>query len=1096
MQDSEAYYSNLKVKEADKLNTANKTINGIVNANKTLVDQLGGAYNVDLKNFKSIAQAKAQLEQQLIINSAEAWSKYYKVQLDASKNTATVVAGDSSKFKSGGTGGSDSIAAYEEASKAQNAANAAAKAYNEAIESLKSITSTSISANITSPSPTKGSGGSKNKNSFTKFAKTIDWCAETITNLTNKIGNLNAKLNNTDALKNQIKYYKQLINAQNGLVKGYEKTANRYQKVYNKALKKLSKSDQNKVKNGAYTIEQFSGKAKSGKKSGAEKRYNNIQKAIEARDNVVSNSNNLIDAKAQLKEYAEGLASIRWDKASEKVDKLSNSISVLDTKLSNASGYKAKSAILKEQLDLQKRSVTAQENAVKNTQNDANGYLKKISSKYKKNKNKDGTIKTTGVTDKAQLKLITVYNAYVRKLAEETVELSQAQENYKAAVNDSAISNSEFVQSDYDNKVSLLEATENRLNSEIELAETRGQVASADYYKSLTDNAEKIKKQREEEKALLEEQIKDVKPYTDTWYILKQAIFDVDTAIAEQSKNAVDNINKQIKAMTELTSKMNGYISSATDALGWFDDLIGSEDLYDDNGNLTNKAYASLKLKEGEVEGSKTRQGNYQKDLLELDRNYANGEMTEAQYLDAKLELEKNIRDEIKTQIDLRKEQNDIIKESYKEQKKALDEIIDKKKKALSLDKSEHDYRKSITEKTKNIADLQKQIAMLKGDTSEEAKAQRQKLEVELKDAQDDLDDTQWEKYIERYENAMDDLSDRLDVLIEKLDDLTSDGIKQVITTNDDKANEGIEEIAKENDIDTKVLGDTANNTLSGSTTFDKENEKSKEVYSSDTPTEQKQEDITISNAGETIGQVILNGEIPDDIKKLLGDSDTSNSNYVEATGVPLLSKDVVNKVKKFINNKDNTEKAKKKKSEYGILNKEIYDITNGRILSKANRLKLAKMLNVADANKDGDITGAEAKKVVELLKQIPGFSSGGIVEVAKRNGDDGLVTLKAGESVLTPVQTDALIELGKNLVPLNNFMDIIQRPNLDGIARSGNTATTNNIENTFEFNLPNVTDAESFMKVIQTDSRVLRTIQSSGIDVRNSNRKFGINRL
>ena len=127
-------------------------------------------------------------------------------------------------------------------------------------------------------------------------------------------------MNNTDALKNQIKYYNQLINAQNGLVKGYEKTADRYQKVYNKALKKLSKSDQNKVKNGAYTIEQFSGKAKSGKKSGAEKRYNNIQKAIEARDNVVSNSNNLIDAKAQLKEYAEGLASIRWDKASEKVD--------------------------------------------------------------------------------------------------------------------------------------------------------------------------------------------------------------------------------------------------------------------------------------------------------------------------------------------------------------------------------------------------------------------------------------------------------------------------------------------------------------------------------------------------------------------------------------------------------------------------------------------------------------------------------------------------------------------------------------------------------------------------------------------------------
>ena len=337
----------------------------------------------------------------------------------------------------------------------------------------------------------------------------------------------------------------------------------------------------------------------------------------------------------------------------------------------------------------------------------------------------------------------------------------------------------------------------------------------------------------------------------------------------------------------------------------------------------------------------------------------------------------------------------------------------------------------------------------------------------------------------------MDDLSDRLDVLIEKLDDLTSDGIKKVITTNDDKANKGIEEIAKENDIDTKALGDTANDTLSGSSTFDKENEKAKEVYSSDTPTEQKQEDTTISNAGETIGRVILNGEIPDDIKKLLGDSDTSNS------GVPLLSEDVVNKVKKFINNKDNTEKAKKKKSEYGILNKEIYDITNGRILSKANRLKLAKMLNVADANKDGDITGAEAKKVVELLKQIPGFSSGGIVEVAKRNGDDGFAMLKVGESVLTPVQTDALMQLGKNLVPLNNFMDIIQRPNIvPNFANGVNSSSTTTIDS-INLNIPNVTDKESFIKMFKSEADVRRLFENS-IDNRTigGNRSLTANRL
>ena len=285
---------------------------------------------------------------------------------------------------------------------------------------------------------------------------------------------------------------------------------------------------------------------------------------------------------------------------------------------------------------------------------------------------------------------------------------------------------------------------------------------------------------------------------------------------------------------------------------------------------------------------------------------------------------------------------------------------------------------------------------------------------------------------------------------------------------------------------------------MNGSSTFDKENEKAKEVYSSDTPTEQKQEDAPTFKASES------NGEIPESIKNLLGLSDESNSKknsdankYVEGTGVAILSKDTINKVKKFINNKDNTEKAKKKKSEYCILNKEIYDITNGRILSKANRLKLAKMLNITDANKDGDITGAEAKKVVELLKQIPGFSSGGIVEVAKRNGDDGLATLKVGESVLTPVQTDALMQLGKNLVPLNNFMDVIQRPNLDGIARSNNSSSTSIDSVNFEFNLPNVVDSESLIKTIQTDTKVQKTLENATIGQLNStNKKLGVNRL
>lgn len=489
-----------------------------------------------------------------------------------------------------------------------------------------------------------------------------------------------------------------------------------------------------------------------------------------------------------------------------------------------------------------------------------------------------------------------------------------------------------------------------------------------------------------------------------------------------------------------------------------------------------------MKLKEGQVEGSKARQRNYENNLTELERKHTNGEITEAQYLTEKLELEESIRDEYKTQIDLRKEQNELIKEGYKAQKEALDDLIDKKKKALDLDKSEYDYRKSITEKIKNITDLQKQLAMLEGDNSEEAMAQKQQLKVQLEDAQSDLDDTQYEKYIERYEDAMDSLSDRLDALIEKLDELTSEEIKQYIIENDSKANEGINEVSQENEVPKTVLGDTANKVIDDST------EQMPEAYKE-----------AINYANETYNAPVVITPA-DNSLQIPTDDFFDNSNLKNAETEVLLDTTTANKVKKFITNKDNTTKAKKKKSEYDTLNKEIYDITNGRILNKTNRLKLATMLGVADANKDGDITGSEAKKVVELLKQIPGFSRGGIVEVAKRNGDDGLVTLKAGEAVLTSVQTDALVELGKNLVPLNNFMDIVQKPNIPSVDRSANMATSNTIESVnVELNLPNVTDKESFMKMFRNESEVRKMIYNgmdSQLNSRNQNKRFGANRL
>lgn len=937
--------------------------------------------------------------------------------------------------------------------------------------------------------------------SLNKFKETIDWCAETINKATSVIDKINAKLGLTNSsLSTQIKNYKQLLNHQQSLINGYSKTTSVYKKEYTNSLSKLSKSDRKKVEDGTYTIEQFKGKTKSDskKKSKAEKRYNKIQKALEARDTYLSSQTELVNAKQQFQEYAEALASVRWEDASEKVDKLNSQLGVLDTRMGNASGYEAKNAILDEQLELQKQILDTQEKAVKKTQADANSYYKKISKKNKKNKNEDGTIKLEGVTNKKQIEYIKAYNAYVKQLADQTVALAQAQEDYKASVNDIKLKKVDNIKTDYDNRISMFEDAQSRIEHEISLTEAQGQVASASYYDMLTNNARNIRNVRMSEKAALKEQLNGVTEYSDTWYSLKQQIFDVDRAIEEQTRNAVENTNKQIDAMKELTSLVNEQISGATDALAWFDDLIEAEDLYDDDGNLTNKAYTSLKLKEGQIAGSQTRLGNYNKNMAELEAKYANGDIEEAKYLTEKLELEKNIRDEYKTQIDLRKEQNELIKDGYRAQKEALDKILEKKKKSLDYDLSEYNYRKSIAEKTKSITDLEKQLAMLQGDNSEEAKAKRQQIEVQLKENKEDLKDTQYEKYIERYEDAMDNLSDRLDALIEKIDALPKEQIIQVIVNNEAKADEGTKEISQETEVPIETLGDTGQQVVENPIeqapqTFTEASNNAEQAY--EPPAVQ----VETPNPQQTIIEpepVVVAQPEPQPAQQPVYPTEQDIRNG-KLAWLKALTEETI---------RNTGVRAESADPDWHEINKYIWSKTGNKLPqdSLSSLADFAYQNGLADASivargSKGNLTSGAKDILLNLLRES-GYANGGIVgqiqKVVKANGDDGLATLKVGEAVLTTQQTEDFREFVKYLRPLNNMFEVISQPSIPIVNRTANSSSTSIDSVNFEFNLPNVVDSESLIKTIQTDTKLQRTLQNATVGKLNGNTKFGVNRL
>lgn len=1149
VENSESYYSTLKQKEAEKLKTTSNTINKIVNGNAGLVKALGGYYKVDLSNYASIAKAKATLEKNLITNLASAWSKFYKVQVNAQTglaevhNDSTTVPSEYLEKANGDYGKAVSMMVKEQ-NKQKNSALKAAKAYNEAIKGFNSIIKNpGVSTNVSS------SGGNnkskKAKATYQKFSQTIDWCAQTLKKLSAQIDNVQAKLNNTSALSKQISYYKKLVKSQNELAQSYEKTENKYNKVYKNALKKLSKSDQKKVKDGSYTIEQFKGKAKSGKKSNAEKRYNNIQKALTARDNYLEASTNSENEKQKLAEYRESLASLRWENVTAKVEKLNNQIRILDTRMSNVSGYVAKNKVLNEQLDLQKKIVNKQQEAYKANQKDANSYYKKISSKYKKNKNSDGTIKVTGVTNKTQLSYIKMYNAYLKQQKTNLVELTQAQEEYTASLIEARQTASENIKSDYDNKLSLIDARRTALENKASLAEAKGQIVSSSYYDLLTNNSNQRLNELDAEKDKLETQMEGVRKYSDLWYTLQANIISVDQAIAEESKNAIDNINKQAEALKNLADAKNDYLNSTYDTLDWINGFADEDDYYDDDGNYTDKGYAVMHNKLAQIEIKKQEGENYEKAISDLDKLYysKDSKLSEAEWLKQRNELNKSYQ---QTQTDIynqEKELADIRNKQLDKQSDKLKDIIDLKKKSLDADKSEYDYQKSVAEKTKNIADLQKQLAMLEGNNSEDAMAERQKLQKELSDAQDDLKDTQYDKYLDRLEDAFSDLEDRFDKLIEEMkkEDVstTTENIKtDVEDNNSSRAESGNKEILGENGL--QVFDKTANSLITAGTNIetkvDDVNTKLDKILEATIKDDTKRDGNGDGTQKDSISLTDALGEYSKKNKSQDTKGKSSLNKYLASQGYEMssytgmaklttailqskysdgMNKDDYAKLSE-IASKDNFDGSKdanasenkrilekslkyvrakelidtsavthnKDKKNYGKVNQYIWDKTNGKVLSVANMKKLAGILNVS----------YDSEKIYKALKNA-GYSHGGIVDkVVRANGDDGLATLKVGEAVLTPEQTNALVALRKNLVPLNNFMSAI-KTNVPNVQRT-TTATTSIGDVSFEFNLPNVVDSESLIKTIQTDTRVQKTLQNATVGQLNGSSKFKVNRL
>lgn len=468
------------------------------------------------------------------------------------------------------------------------------------------------------------------------------------------------------------------------------------------------------------------------------------------------------------------------------LEEIENNISLMTAQLENAIGAGAKKNIYSQILDTEYFKVKELNDGIKLYSDYANKLLAKVPTQYQEMA-KNGAVAITDFLGEANQEVVESINNY-REWAKKVTDLNQQLEETKTQISDTHVEIQNMLKDEYDNRISLITAVNDRIQGTIDLLDEEGKRSSAVMYEEMIKNSTKqlseLQNKRAEMQRALDEAVSsgDVEKESSQWYEMVNAINDVDGEIndcridLEGFQNSInqlhwDNFEKFIDAIDNVGNEISN--------LG---DLIDEEDIVDEVGNWTDKGVTALGLYAQEMERAKYRAEQYGKEIEYLNQEYAAGKYSEDEYLEKLQELKDGQWDSIKSYesakksiIDLNKTRIEAVKDGIQKEIDAYSELIDKKKEELSLQKDAHDFQKQVTEKQKEIADIQKKLAVMSGDNSASAIAQKKKLQAELAAAQEELDEIYYDHSVEKQQEALDksleNYQDEKDTEMKKLDE-------------------------------------------------------------------------------------------------------------------------------------------------------------------------------------------------------------------------------------------------------------------------------------------------------------------------------------
>lgn len=792
------------------------------------------------------------------------------------------------------------------------------------------------------------------------------------------------------------------------------------------------------------------------------------------------------------------------------ISRIEREIDNLDKKVNNVyASWSDRNNAITSEIGKIRKEIDLQQSAYDRYMQEANSVG--LSSEWA-SKVQNGEIDIETITDEELKKKVDEYKQWYEKAisAKDAIEELKEQE---AALYAQRVEN---VSTKFEGILGKIEHEKNMLEEYINQSETQGWLVSYNYYRALSSNEKRNIQQLEKQKAEMLAELQtamesgSIERESESWYQMCSAIDEVSLAI-EQANTRVMEISQTAQQLkwTQF-DLLQDRISSITSETEFLIELLSSDKLYDDKGQLTDSGIATMG-QHGVSYNTHMYQAEQAREEAErLQREIARNLYNGTDKYDT--EMEERYREMIALQQEhiLAAQQEkeairDMVEEGIQLELDALQELIDKKNEALDSERDLYEYQKKVKEQTKEIASLEKQLASYSGDDSEEAKQKVQKLKVDLESAREELKETEYDKYISDQQEMLDELyeqySDVLNSRLDNLDALISDMIVE-INTNADTISSTISEKA---DSVGYVLSDSMKTIL-------------------DSSTASTNNVITLYGDKFDLAQTTTNNTlstINSNLQKMIGQLNTIASTNVKSASVSSAtnSKEANTSAKKDTTTSSSaTSKPSGKSYPYGKASETTGNIQEG---AKGNQVKAIQYAlnqlgygNSGTKDVDGNF-GSGTKSAVRSFQKAMGISADGIVGVNTRakfkaneyatgkknfSSDEIAWTQDGGrEFIIRPSDGAVLTPIAKkdsvlNTTASNNIWNMANSPaefirdNLGiGSANVPNNSTvSNNITQHFEninFNMPNVHGYNDLLTEMQRDPKFEKLVLSMTVD-------------